>query len=326
MDCKKKAIIGKDLDKAIALLTAGELVAIPTETVYGLGGNAFSESAIQKIYAVKNRPLSNPLIVHLANSGRLESVARDIPEMAYKLLEEFSPGPLTLLLNKKDSLPEGINSGLSKVAVRIPAHELTLELLERLAFPLAAPSANPFGYISPTTPEHVYKQLGDKIEYILDGGPCCQGIESTVLGFEEGIPVVYRLGALSVEAIRHVAGEVKLITAQHAETTPSPGMLAQHYSPHTAFVFTEHTEQMLEQYNTERTGLLRFSNYLKNVPEKNQFVLSPEQNLEEAARNLYAALHFLDEQKFDVIIAEKFPETGIGSAINDRLRRAAAKK
>lgn len=321
---KPQTQISPDLSPAIALLNRDEVVAIPTETVYGLAGNAYSETAIRKIYAIKNRPLHNPLIVHVADISRIPEIAFDIPDLAWQLLEKFSPGPLTLLLPKKPIISDLVTSGLSRVAVRIPAHPVALELLRNLDFPLAAPSANPFGYISPTTPEHVLKQLGGKIAYILDGGICDKGIESTVVGFENGKPIIHRLGAISEEAIRQVAADAMVKDKENA-TPVGPGMLPYHYSPDTRLVFAEDSAELLQSINPEHIGILAFTQYWPDIPQENQIILSPTGNLDEAARNLYSALHSLDAMNLKLIIAERLPEQGLGRAMNDRLQRAAAK-
>jgi L-threonylcarbamoyladenylate synthase len=195
------AQIETDIEKAKALLESGELVAIPTETVYGLAGNALNPDAVAKIFSVKNRPSFDPLIIHTDSLEKVRKFTLDIPAPLDRLAAHFWPGPLTLLLPKKPIVPDLVTSGLDTVAVRIPQHTLTLSLLEALDFPLAAPSANPFGYISPTTAAHVQDQLGDKIPYILDGGPSQVGLESTIVGLENGEVVVYRLGGLEVAAI-----------------------------------------------------------------------------------------------------------------------------
>ncbi|MES2733756.1 MAG: L-threonylcarbamoyladenylate synthase, partial [Bacteroidota bacterium] len=187
------ARIGTNISHAIDLLQQGEVVAIPTETVYGLAGNALNTKAVARIFSVKNRPTFDPLIIHTNSLEKVLQFVDEMPAQAKTLAQACWPGPLTLLLPRKDSIPDLVTSGLDTVAVRIPNHSLTLSLLEALEFPLAAPSANPFGYISPTTAEHVYNQLGKKIPYILDGGPCLVGIESTIVGFEDGEPTIYRL-------------------------------------------------------------------------------------------------------------------------------------
>ncbi|HNH60761.1 MAG TPA: L-threonylcarbamoyladenylate synthase, partial [Cyclobacteriaceae bacterium] len=221
---------GVDIAKAVELLTHDELVAIPTETVYGLAGNALSRTAVTKIFSVKNRPQFDPLIVHVPNLDKANDYVAEIPEQAKKLADKFWPGPLTLLLKKKSIIPDLVTAGLDTVGIRCPDHSLTRQLLQALPFPLAAPSANPFGYVSPTKPEHVNEQLGTKIQYILDGGPCPIGIESTIVGFEDNVPVVYRMGGLSLEAIEETIGNVKLMT--HSTSNPkAPGQLKSHYAP-----------------------------------------------------------------------------------------------
>lgn len=317
--------IGKDIDYAASLLRSGEIVAIPTETVYGLAGNAFSEQAVKKIYAIKNRPLHNPLIVHLAEKSFLDRIAINIPSTAFLLLEKFSPGPLTILLEKKESIPGIVTSGLPHVAVRFPSHPMTIELLRLLDFPLAAPSANPFGYISPTRAEHVMKQLGGKIPYILDGGICDKGIESTVVGFQGEVPVVHRLGAISLEDIRHlIPGTITKTREEHQPV--SPGMLLHHYSPSTKTILTDDLESAIKQAGNKKAGVISFRRTIHNIPNDHQYTLSSSGDLEEAARNLYDALHQLDALQLDLIIVEKVPDEGIGKAINDRLERAAARR
>lgn len=323
-DKQWETLIGKDLPFAIELLTKNELVAIPTETVYGLAGNAFSDMAVRKIYTVKNRPFSNPLIVHISHMDKLSALVENVPTVAWQLLEAFSPGPLTILLLKKDIIPGIVTSGLKHVAIRIPKHELALELLQNLTFPLAAPSANPFGYISPTKPEHVMKQLKNKIPYILDGGICNRGIESTVIGFEDEVPVIYRLGAISIEEVKKIYK--KIVIKDKVEKAPlAPGMLAYHYSPSTKLILVKDFENVIKDFSPKDIAVIAYTKYVDGVPKENQFVLSPSGNLEEAAKNLYQALHYLDEKKLKIIMAEKLPDEGLGRAINDRLQRASAK-
>ena len=223
-------IIGTDIETAADWLRAGEPVAIPTETVYGLAANALDPAAAVKIFEVKNRPAFDPLIVHLADIAAVAQYAADFPPAARALAERFWPGPLTLLLPKRDNIPDLITSGLPRVALRVPAHPVALALLRQLPFPLAAPSANPFGYISPTTAQHVYDQLQGRIPYILDGGPSTVGVESTIIGFEAGVPVVYRLGGLALEDLAAVAGHLK--TQLNQSRNPAAlGRLFSQYSP-----------------------------------------------------------------------------------------------
>jgi L-threonylcarbamoyladenylate synthase len=232
------AITGTELNVAKEFLIKGELVAIPTETVYGLAGNALNEKAVLSIFEVKNRPAFDPLIIHTDSIDKVKEYVSVFPEKAQRLAEQFWPGPLTLLLPKKQIIPDLVTSGLDTVAVRIPKHPQLLELLAELSFPLAAPSANPFGYISPTNAEHVNQQLGDKIPYILDGGECEVGIESTIIGFEADDTVVYRLGGLAVEDIEKLVGPVMLMP--HSTSDPkAPGMLKSHYAPRKPLYFAK---------------------------------------------------------------------------------------
>lgn len=317
------AEIGIDLHKAATLLQQGFPLAIPTETVYGLAANALDENAVKKIYTVKNRPLNNPLILHIGNKTDIEKYTLNIPEIAYQLIDKFWPGPLTLLLPKKNNVPEIITHGMHRVAVRMPNHPLTLKLLNLLPFPLAAPSANPSGYISPTNVNHVQQQIGDKIPYILDGGSCTQGIESTIIGFENNETIVYRLGALPLEDIETITGSVSFYIKD--ENSPqAPGMLLKHYAPHTTFVVTDTIKNEQKKHTGKRIGLIVFKNIINHeIPKAQLEVLSEKEDIKEAATGLYAAMHRLDAMGLDIIIAEKFPEIGIGRAINDRLMRAS---
>lgn len=319
-------LIGIDIQIAADLLENDNVIAIPTETVYGLAGNALSISAVTKIYEIKNRPFTNPLIIHLPDTSNLSTYVKDIPTVALDLAEYFWPGPLTLLLPKTDIIPDIVTSGLPDVAVRIPNHPLAIQLLRKLSFPLAAPSANPYGYISPTNPEHVKRQLFGKIPYILDGGICAAGIESTIVGFENGIPVIYRVGAITPEAIKKVAGRVEIKI--QSQTKPlSPGMSYTHYSPRTPLFLTNNIEALLKTLPRSGTGILSFKNLnpFILIAENHQETLSSSGNLEEAAHNLYKALHRLDSLGLERIIAERVPDTGLGIVINDRLSRATRK-
>ena len=309
------------LQKAKEILIKGEVVAIPTETVYGLAANAFDEKAIQKIFAIKNRPLYNPLIVHIKSIAYLEEVANDIPPLARKLAETFWPGPLTLVLPKRGNIPDIVTSGKGTVGVRVPSHPLTQELLNQLDFPLAAPSANPFGYISPTTAEHVKKQLGDKIQLILDGGNCEKGIESTIVGFQNNKPILYRVGAISKETIEDYIGTIE-VKNKAAASPDAPGMLSKHYSPKTKFEVSNNIEESIRINSNKNVGFLLFSKPNCELSNQQYIQLTENQNIEEAATNLYAAMHQMDDKKFDLIIAEKFPDIGIGVSLNDRLQRA----
>lgn len=315
------ADIGKDINKAKELLQRGELVAIPTETVYGLAGNALDKNAVVKIFDVKARPQFDPLIVHVPDIRTAATYVESIPEQAALLAKAFWPGPLTLVLKKKIIIPDLVTSGLDSVGIRCPDHSLTRTLLKELTFPLAAPSANPFGYVSPTSPQHVNEQLGDKISYILDGGICAVGIESTIIGFEAEMPVVYRMGGLRLEDIETIAG--KLAVQTHSSSNPkAPGQLKSHYAPLKRVIVGD-LGVLLQKYPIHSSALLSFRT---DFQSPHQIVLSPSGSLEEAAKNLFSALRTLDKFPVDVILAELVPEEGLGRAINDRLRRAAAGK
>ena len=315
------SIISKDILKAKALLEAEELVAIPTETVYGLAGNIYSEKAIKTIFKTKQRPFFNPLIVHIPSVERLPEIVDNIPVKAKLLAEAFWPGPITLVLPKKTTVPDLITAGKDTVAVRIPNHPVTLELLSTLDFPLAAPSANPFGSISPTQPEHVDTYFKDSIKMVLDGGICKRGIESTIIGFENDEPIIYRLGSTSIEAIEAVIGNVQIKTKK--EILPdAPGMLERHYAPETKTILTENIDEELKNFESKRVGVISFHKEFKNDNVVIQRQLSKNKDLTEAASNLYNALHQLDNKNLDVIIAERFPDFGLGKSINDRLLRA----
>ena len=317
------AEIGKDIFKAKEILEKGGVVAIPTETVYGLAGNALNPEAVLKIFKVKERPSFDPLIVHTNSLEKINDFVLGIPDKAHQLIESFWPGPLTLLLEKKNIIPDLVTSGLDRVAVRIPSHPLTLRLLEQLNFPLAAPSANPFGYISPTTAAHVNDQLGDKIGYILDGGACSVGIESTILGFEDQKPVIYRLGGISIEQIENIIGRVT--ARSHSTSNPSaPGMLKSHYAPKKP-IHIGNIDSLIQQYKGEIFAILSFNKIFAGVDEKYQLTLSDMGDLEEAATNFFSALRTLDNMAVDFIITDFVPDMGLGKAINDRLRRAASK-
>jgi L-threonylcarbamoyladenylate synthase len=318
------AEIGKDIVKAKLLLQKGKLVAIPTETVYGLAGNALDSEAVALIFETKNRPSFDPLILHTSSIERVEDFVASFPEKLKILAEAFWPGPLTLLLPRNPTVPDLVTSGLDRVAVRVPKHPLTLALLESLDFPLAAPSANPFGYISPTTPAHVAAQLGEKIPYILDGGACEVGLESTIVGLEEDEIVIYRLGGLEISQIEKLVGPVKI--KDHSSSNPAaPGQLESHYAPRKPFVLGDLRQLIAENIEAKSNfAVLSYSKYFPGILPENQIALSPNRNLYEAAQSLFAAMRKLDEGNSAVILAELLPDEGLGRAINDRLRRAAS--
>ena len=319
------AEVGKDIAKAKQILEAGELVGIPTETVYGLAGNALNADAVSKIFDAKNRPSFDPLILHTSDIERVLDFVKEIPDDLKTLADSFWPGPLTLLLPRKSIVPDLVTSGLDTVAVRIPSHPLTKELLNELDFPLAAPSANPFGYISPTKANHVNDQLGQKISYILDGGSCEVGLESTIVGMENGKVTVYRLGGIDLRLIEEKVGEIHQVA--HSSSNPkAPGLLQSHYSPTKPFVLGD-LAKLIEEYTDKGIdfAVMSFRDSFEEFDCKKIVVLSPQADLHEAAKNLFAAMRILDSMDVSVILSELMPEEGLGKAINDRLRRAAAK-
>lgn len=317
------AVIGTDLDEAKKLLEAGQLVAIPTETVYGLAGNGFNTDAVTSIFETKKRPSFDPLILHTDSLEKVSVFVEEIPEQAKELAKEFWPGPLTMLFRKKPNVPDLVTSGLDTVAVRIPNHPLTLALLKSLNFPLAAPSANPFGYVSPTTPQHVARQLGHDIPYILDGGACEVGVESTIISFEEKVPTVLRMGGLAVEQIEKILEKVA-VKAHSSSAPAAPGMLKSHYAPGKSFVLIDSPDAFTLPENAQ-FALLLFDEPIAGIALEKQFVLAPSGDEKEAARNLFGMMRMLDEREdIEQIIAIKVPNTGLGRAVNDRLMRAAA--
>ncbi|MCL7752203.1 L-threonylcarbamoyladenylate synthase [Polaribacter sp. Z022] len=314
------SIISKDIQKAIQLLTDEQLVAIPTETVYGLAGNIFSEKAIKSIFSTKKRPFFNPLIVHVPSVSSLENIVTHIPKKAKLLADAFWPGSMTMVLKKSSKIPDLITAGKDTVAVRVPNHKVTLELLKQLPFPLAAPSANPFGSISPTKPTHVESYFKDDIKMVLDGGSCTNGIESTIIGFENDEPIIYRLGALALEDIEAVVGKISIKNKK--EVSPdAPGMLARHYAPSTKTFLVDDVALEVTKHQGKKIGVLVFNQSLNN-DSLTEIILSEEKSMQKAASKLYDSLHELDHLNLDVIIAERFPDNGLGKSINDRLQRA----
>jgi L-threonylcarbamoyladenylate synthase len=316
------AEVGKNIDLAGTLLLRGELVAIPTETVYGLAANALNEMAVLSIFEVKARPFFDPLIIHVHSIEAIGKYAELLDERLVLLATTFWPGPLTLLLPKKNTIPNVITSGLEQVAVRIPNHPLTLELLKKIDLPLAAPSANPFGYISPTEPMHVIKQLGNKLAYVLDGGNCNVGLESTIVGVEDGEVCVFRLGGLAIEEIEKIVGKVHL-RLNNSSNPKAPGQLKSHYAPKKPFLIGD-INRLIKENATKKIAIICFGEKKFAGHELTIFNLSPTENLKEAAINLFTFLRLADESNVDVIIAEILPEIGLGRAINDRLKRASA--
>jgi L-threonylcarbamoyladenylate synthase len=325
---------------AAEIIKRGGVVAFPTETVYGLGADAYAPLAVARIFEVKKRPHFDPLIVHVASPDDLEKLVTGIPGPARKLMARFWPGPLTVVLPKRDEVPDIVTAGLPTVAVRMPRHAMALRFIELSGCPIAAPSANPFGYVSPTTAEHVREQLDDQIDLILDGGPCPVGVESTILSFSDEKPRLLRPGGVPLEEIESVIGKVEIPQVEK-QTPPAPGpcapgptapgpsapgpsapgMLPRHYAPRTPILLAARGE--IGSYRNRKAGLLAFREPVKGPAFDHTEVLSRKGDFREAAANLFAAIRRLDALDLEVIIAEAVPETGLGRAIMDRLRRAS---
>lgn len=313
--------ISKDINRAAELLRNHEVVAIPTETVYGLAANALDEEAVRKIFEIKKRPLSNPLILHIHDLEKLDEYVTEVPPLAKQLIEAFWPGPLTLVLPKRNTVPDIITAGQNTVAIRMLNHPLSRELLAKLDFPLAAPSANPFQAISPTQASHVVNYFPHEIKMVLDGGDCAHGIESSIIGFNhEGKAVLYRLGSLSVEEIEKVSG--KLIMNKKEEVI-TPGMLDKHYSPRKKLVLVDDIKKWLQENTEQQIAILSFNTKYEAVNICQQEILSAKGDLHEAMSNLYNAMMKLDEGSAELILAEMLPNTSWGISINDRLTRAS---
>ena len=309
------------VSEAARLLKEGEVVAIPTETVYGLAGNAFEPKALAKIFAAKERPTFDPLIVHIADIAQLTDIAKDIPDSAYKLAEAYWPGPMTIILPKKDCIPDLCTSALPSVAVRFPSHPIAQAIIKESGLPLAAPSANLFKHVSPTTAEHVAAQLADRIAGIVDGGPCSVGVESSIISLV-GEPTVMRPGAITPEMFKAVLGEVKIkeSTSKPGQPMLAPGQCDTHYRPQVPLYYGE----VPAGYTLpEHTVRIAFGPQAGPIPATVN--LSATGDMVEATSKLYAFMHDLDKSEYDLILVDPIPNTGVGMALNDRLKRASIK-
>ena len=326
----------KTLERAAEILRAGGLVALPTETVYGLGANALDAEAVERIFAAKQRPAWDPMIVHIADEAMLEELVTEIPDAARRLMAAFWPGPLTLLLKKTAAVPDAVTAGRPLVGVRMPAHPVALELIRRAGVPVAAPSANIFGRISPTTAAHVLADLDGRIDAVLDAGPTQHGVESTVLDTCQSPMLIYRPGAVTAEQIRAVAGAAEVFkgSGELEEAQPSPGLGLRHYAPRARLVLVEAPLAELKarlaeealRWPGERVGVMLpaevpFS-MMGAIPHSWGRWIEPE----ELARGLYAGLRALDAQGCTVILCPLPPADGIGVAIRDRLIKAGTRE
>lgn len=324
------------LGEAAIAIKEGMLVAFPTETVYGLGANALSEKAVEKIFAAKHRPKDDPLIVHIADKKDIYKLAKEVPEKAEKLIGKFWPGALTLVLKKKDAVPAITTANLNTVAIRMPSNKIALELIRLSSKPVAAPSANLFGKPSPTMAEHVLEDLKDKVDIIIDGGRTKIGIESTVLDMTSKVPVILRPGGITKEEIEKVIGKVKVLRGK-AKIVKAPGMKYRHYAPKAELVIAigRRKESLARKINKEieksikegkKIGVLASAeNAEKYAKSKKVFVevLGKRKAKKELAKNLFSALRRLDRKKADVIFSEEFSEKGLGLAVMNRLKKAA---
>jgi L-threonylcarbamoyladenylate synthase len=305
------------IQRAAEMLNAGGVVAFPTETVYGLGAAALNEAAVARIFEIKQRPSFDPLIVHVAGETMLERVAASLPPKARRLIERFWPGPLTLVVAKAPAVPRLVTAGLETVAVRMPAHPVARALLEAAGIPLAAPSANPFGRLSPTRAQHVAGMLGERVDLVLDGGPCEYGLESTIVALEPQ-PTLLRPGAVSVADLEAALGE-PLQMPRPSDSIMAPGRVAHHYAPRTPLRIVD--PQIVPAQERNRAALVTFSRRAAGYAQARR--LSARGDLREAAARLFDVLHELDALGLERIDVEPFEERGLGVAIMDRLRRAA---
>lgn len=331
MTFPKTTRICKTATEAAALLRNGGLVAFPTETVYGLGADATNSASVAGIFESKRRPSFDPLIVHVPSVDSVRTVVSHFPEIAQRLAAAFWPGSLTMVLPKRPEISDLVTAGLPGVGIRVPSHPLALEILTLTGRPVAAPSANPFSGISPTTAQHVLDGLNERIDGIIDGGPCYVGVESTVLSLMGESPVLLRPGGITREAIEDVIGQIETAEpdpSREDEAQPAPGMLSRHYAPRTPLTLVESWNDAIPIAGM-RTGLLTYGQRHDEVPGSSQFALvenlCEESNLTACAAGLFAALRSLDAAGLDAIIAVKFPDRGLGVALNDRLQRAASK-
>lgn len=328
-----KCEIGQDIERAARLLQDGELVSFGTETVYGLGAHALDELAVAKIFEAKGRPTFDPLIVHVADQSWLKKLVQDVPPQANLLAEKFWPGPLTIVMPKREIVPDLVTAGLANVGIRIPAHPVTRELLEKAQIPIAAPSANLFGQMSPTRAEHVADQLGERISYILDAGPCQVGLESSVVSVVGDEVTLLRPGGVPLEALQEVVGPVQVAqpTSQPKEpgedrlAQTAPGMLSRHYAPRTKLVIVEQLPEVKSLPDNEKVGLLSFGPVEAPGGYSAVEVLSENSDLTEAAAGFFSALRRLDASGVSVIVSKRFPQKGLGRALNDRLQRASVR-
>ncbi len=313
-----KTIITSSIRKAAQFIKKGEIVAFPTETVYGLGANVFDYDAIKKIFLAKKRPQDNPLIVHISNVNQIELLVKKLNDCAKKIIDNFFPGPVTIVLEKNDVISELVSGGLNSIAIRMPALKLAREFIDECGVPLAAPSANLSGSPSPTTWRHVYQDLSRRIPCILKGPECDVGIESTVVDCTKNKPVILRPGIISREDLLKIFPEVKLYKSKSKDRPKSPGMKYRHYAPKARVILIDSEEDFMK-YDFEKDksafiGFLKVSGFKK---------FKRVNDLRDYARNIFNFFRKCDEEKIKIIFCQKVPEIGLGLAIMNRLTKAA---
>lgn len=314
----RMAQIHSDIQQAVKLLNEGNLVGIPTETVYGLAANALNSNAVIKIFEAKNRPEFDPLIVHIGRFKDLEKWTTDLHPVLLQIAKKYWPGPLTILGKKNPLIPDLVTSGLDTVGIRMPNHPVTLALLQQLDYPLAAPSANPFGYISPTSPEHVNAQLGEKIELILDGGESNVGVESTIITIENNAIRILRQGGITEKDLSTFG--LPVLANEISTSKPNaPGQLISHYAPRKPLICGD-IASLIAQNADKKYAVLAFSKTYHAPIER---LLSVKADVSEAAQNLFRMMRELDQSEADIIFCELIPQDGIGAAVNDRIKRAS---
>ena len=324
-----------EIDAAVTLLKRGGVVAFPTETVYGLGAEVSNPSAVGRIFEIKKRPVDHPLIVHFADPSRLSHWAREVPQQAWQLAERFWPGPLTLILSRSRNVPENVTGGQDTVGLRIPHHPVALALLRELGpyRALAAPSANRFGHVSPTTAAHVHEEFGDEVDMILDGGACDVGLESTIVGFDGQTAVILRPGGIQLAALAEVLDGNVVISKGAKRSVRVPGALPSHYAPATPLELLPVDHLWRRAFELEEKGMRvavmgwpqgHFPSRYRAENESIVFSAMPEEP-EECARQLYATLRRFDRGHFDRLLMEAPPETAAWVAIADRLQRASSR-
>jgi L-threonylcarbamoyladenylate synthase len=314
-----RASLEREIEKGVAAIKSGGLAVFPTETVYGLGADAMNENAVKKIFIAKERPFQDPLISHVCSRDQVRTLVASIPQKSEKLMDAFWPGPLTLVMEKHPSVPDIVTAGNPTVAVRMPHHPIARELIERSGTPIAAPSANRFGKTSPTTAEHVIDQLAGRFDAIIDGGASRVGVESTVLSLVGSDPVLLRPGGITIEEIEQVIGPIKIKEHSGKEAFDSPGMFPSHYAPRTPMIVVDDPKL----YSHEPHIAVMLFGEPEVAYAGTVFMLSSRGDDRDAAAKLYQTMRLIDEGDFRLIVAQRLPDRGMGTAVNDRMGRAS---